>query len=83
MESRGSSYPDGYSVNDGIEDELSSVIYTSFNSVVHVDMVFKLEYRARLAKRDIKSAFRLLLIFPDDMKYDDNSIYIDTFLPMG
>lgn len=80
------SYPEGYSVNDGIDNESSSVNYTSFDSVV--DMIFKLGNHAKLAKRDIKSAFRLLPISPDDfwllgVKDNDGNIYVDKFLPMG
>ena len=49
------SYPEGSSVNDGISDDLSSVNYTSFDSVVN--MVFQLGKQAELAKRDLKSAY--------------------------
>ena len=80
------SYPEGNSVNDGISDELSSVQYTSFDSVVN--MVFQLGKQAQLAKRDLKSAFRILPISPDDfcllgIKDNEGNFYIDKFLPMG
>ena len=80
------SYPVGDSVNDGISDELSSVTYTSFDSVV--GMIFSLGRGAYLAKRDIKSAFRILPISPLDycllgIKDEEGLIYIDKFLPMG
>ena len=44
MEANNLSYPDGSSVNDGISDDLSSVKYTSFHSVVN--MVFQLGKQA-------------------------------------
>ena len=73
-------------MNDGISDDLSSVKYTSLDSVVN--MVFQLGKQAELAKRDLKSAFRILPISPDDfcllgIKDNDGNIYIDKFLPMG
>ena len=80
------SHPDGDSVNDGISDDLSSVSYTSFDTVV--TMIMSLGKGAELAKRDIKSAFRLLPISPLDfcllgIKDEDGFIYFDKFLPMG
>lgn len=80
------SYPEGNSVNDGISDDLSSVKYSSFDSVVN--MIFQLGKKAELAKRDLKSAFRILPISPDDfcllgVKDNEGNYYIDKFLPMG
>jgi hypothetical protein len=62
------------------------VEYTSFDTVV--DMLFKLGFNAEMTKRDMKSAFRLLPICPDDfcllgIKDNEGNIYIDNFLPMG
>lgn len=80
------SHPAGSSVNDGISEELSSVQYTSFDTVA--DMIFRLGNGSLMAKRDIKSAFRLLPIAPADfcllgLKDEDGNLYIDKFLPMG
>lgn len=80
------SHPVGDSVNDGISDELSSVSYTKFDNVA--DMVCKLGLGTSMAKRDIKSAFRLLPISPADfwllgLKDENGYYYIDKFLPMG
>jgi len=80
------SYPEGDSINDGISDELSSVSYSSFDQIV--DMLFHLGAGAHMAKRDIKSAFRLLPISPVDyellgLKDEEGFIYVDKFLPMG
>ena len=74
------SHPEGDSVNDGISDAHSSVSYTSFDAVVN--MVFNLGKGADLAKRDIKSAFRLLPISPLDfcllgLRDEDGLIYIE------
>jgi len=80
------SHPQGTSVNDGISDVDSSVSYTTFDQVA--DMIFLLGEGSEMAKRDIKSAFRLLPISPKDfwllgLKDEDGYIYIDKFLPMG
>lgn len=79
------SYPYGGSVNDGIDDKLCSVSYTSFDKVSQ--MVFDLGCGALMAKRDIKSAFRLLPIHPDDFHLlgikIDGKYYVDRMLPMG
>ena len=79
------SFPEGSSVNDGIDKDLCSVKYTSFDKVT--DMIFGLGREAKLAKRDIKSAFRLLPVHPSDfhllgMEVVGN-IYVDKCLPMG
>lgn len=79
------SYPKDNSINDGIDPDLCSVQYTSFDNVV--DMVFSLDSGALLAKRDIKSAFRLLPIHPSDFPLLgiklDGKFYYDKMLPMG
>ena len=79
------SYPPGISVNDGIDNNLCSVTYTTFDKVSQ--MVFKLGKGALMAKRDIKSAFRLLPIHPNDFHLlgikVDGKYYVDTMLPMG
>jgi hypothetical protein len=52
-----------------------------------VRMVQKLEKGARLAKADIKSAFRLLRIWPGDFDQlgfsFSGNFYFDKYLPMG
>lgn len=80
------SYPKGCSVNDGISEELASVQYTSLDKVA--DMIFQLGKDSLFAKRDIKSAFRLLPVSPEDfcllgLRDNEGNIYIDKFLPMG
>lgn len=79
------SHPDSGSVNGGIPSELSSVQYTSFDAVTA--MVRKIGQGAHLVKVDVRSAFRLLPIHPDDfclmgMQVDDD-FFVDKALPFG
>ena len=69
----------------GIDPELSTVQYTSFDRVS--DMVASLGKNAVLVKMDVLSAFRLLIIHPDDFelfgfKFKDH-YFFDKCLPMG
>ena len=79
------SFPAGSSINDGIPDAMSSVKYTTFDSAVF--MVQKQGKQALMAKCDIKSAFRLLPIHPDDFELlgfkFQNLYFVDKCLPMG
>lgn len=79
------SFPSQNSVNDFIEREFCSVSYSSIDDAV--DMIQKLGPNSFLAKCDIKSAFRLLRISPQDFdlfgfKFE-NLYYFDKCLPMG
>ena len=79
------SYPEGFSVNAGIDQVFCSVQYTYFDKVT--SMIHKLGQGALMAKRDLKSAYRLLPISQQDfqlfgMKVGSN-YYIDKCLPMG
>ena len=58
------SYPEGGSVNEGIQPQLCSLHYTSVESVAAVAR--QLGKGALLAKLDIKSAYRLVLVHPHD-----------------
>ena len=79
------SYPQANSVNDFLDPQACSVQYTSFDKVV--EMVAKQGVNAKLAKIDIKSAFRLLPIYPGDFDLlgfqFKGQYYIDKCLPMG
>ncbi|XP_070608807.1 uncharacterized protein [Erythrolamprus reginae] len=79
------SFPKGESVNDFIPDELCSVRYASFDAAV--TMVRKCGAGALMGKCDIKSAFRLLPIHPDDFEllgfHFEGGYYVDRALPMG
>ena len=84
-------HPRGALVNDGIEWELCSMKYTSVDEVVSMDevvrMVVALGPGAQMAKFDIESAYRLILVHQDDramlgMKWR-GKLYIDSVLPFG
>ncbi|XP_054839956.1 uncharacterized protein LOC129332750 [Eublepharis macularius] len=79
------SFPKGASVNDAIPEELCSVRYTSFDQAVKV--VRRCGVGALMAKCDIKSAFRLLPVHPDDVDLlgfsFEGQYYVDRALPMG
>lgn len=79
------SYPAGRSVNDGISPELCSLRYVRVDDVVQ--QLLQLGPRALMAKLDIKSAYRIVPVHPDDrfllgMQWDDQ-VYIDAALPFG
>lgn len=79
------SYPEGASINFGIDPQFCKVKYTSFDQVT--SLIYSLGRSALIAKRDLKSAYRLLPIRCQDftllgMKIDD-VYYVDKFLPMG
>ena len=79
------SYPQANSVNDVLDPQACSVKYTSFDKVI--EMIAIQGVNAKLAKIDIKSAFRLLPIYPGDFDLlgfqFKGQYYIDNCLPMG
>lgn len=79
------SYPSGHSINDYIDPQLCSVKYTEFDEAVK--MIHDLGVNCFLFKMDIKSAFRLLPIHPNDFELLGFSfkekIYYDKALPFG
>ena len=58
------SYPEGESINDCIDPTICSVQYTKFDDAVK--MIQNLGKGILLGKADVKSAFRLMIISPDD-----------------
>lgn len=58
------SFPEGTSINDGIRPELCSLTYTSVDRVARE--AEQLGPGALLAKVDIKSAYRLVPVHPDE-----------------
>ena len=78
-------YPEAESVNGDIPQELCSVYYTSFDEAVC--MVHRCGIGAELAKCDIKSAFGILPVHPQDFDllgfYFQGSYYINRALSMG
>ena len=79
------SYPEGDSINDYIDPEFCSVQYTRFDQAVK--MIQKLGKGALLGKADIKNAFRLMIISPDDFPLlgfmFDGQYFFDHCLPFG
>ena len=79
------SSPEGSSVNDGISHENFSVTYTSFDQAT--DMVFVSGRGSYMAKIDIKHAFRLCPVHPQDYPLLgirwQGKYYVDTRLPFG
>jgi hypothetical protein len=79
------SYPKMFSVNDHIDETYTKVLYSSFDNVV--TMIQKLGKNTLLAKMDIKSAFRLLKVYPGDFDLLGIKVldkyYIDKCMPMG
>ena len=79
------SAPKGASVNDGIRPELCSLRYASVDDAAEV--VLRLGQGCVMAKLDIKSAYRIVPVHPDDrpllgMCWNDG-LFVDTALPFG
>ena len=79
------SHPAGESVNDFIDPSLCSVSYSSFDHAV--EMISQLGQAAWLGKMDVKSAFRLLKISPNDFQLLGfrllDKFYVDKVLSLG
>ena len=79
------SSPKGFSVNDGINKNDYSVSYSSFDDAVK--LVTRLGRNCFMAKLDIKHAFRLCPVHPDDwhlLGYNwKERFYFDVVLPFG
>lgn len=81
------SFPPSLSINEFIDPELTSVQYSKFDSVI--EMVQGLGKGALLMKKDIKSAFDLLPVYPSDFPllgiYNDftSEILIQKTMPQG
>ena len=79
------SYPKGSSVNDAINPQLCSLKYITVEQVAK--KAFSLGKGSLIAKIDIKAAYRLIPVSPQDrpflgMKWDDK-VYVDGMLPFG
>ena len=79
------SFPEGASVNDGIDPILCSLSYTTVEEVA--DLAAKWGKGALLAKVDIDSAYRLILVHPEDhwllaVRWEEK-IYVDPMFPFG
>ena len=79
------SSPKGKSVNDGIEPELCSLQYLRLDEAVQ--QVVRVGHGAMLAKMDVESAHRIILVHPDDRPllgmWWKGALYYDKCLPLG
>ena len=79
------SHPDGRSVNSGIDSELCSLSYAQVDDVV--EQLVRMEPGVMLAKLDIKSAYRIVPVHPDDRRFLgmkwQGQVYVDAALPFG
>ena len=79
------SIPPGNSVNDFIDEKLTTVQYSKFDNVISI--IQTLGEHVRIGKIYIKSAFRLLPCYPEDFDLHSFKIgdlyYIDKCMLMG
>ena len=79
------SSPEGHSVNDGVDRAECSIKYASIDDAVR--MIRALGAGTLMAKADLKEAYRMVPVQPEDrpllaMKWKE-AIFIDTALPFG
>ena len=79
------SYPQGASVNDGIDPQLCSLQYITVDRVAQSAM--QLGRGTLLAKLDVKAAYRLVAVHPRDCRllgFEWQGMhYVDGMLPFG
>ena len=79
------SYPLGASINDHIPKDPYSLSYVRVDDAIHI--LQSLGRGAFMAKTDLKSAFRLIPIHPDDWHllgiHWQSQYYVDMYLPFG
>lgn len=79
------SYPEGRSVNDAINPALCSLTYITVDQVATRAM--SLGRGALIAKTDVKAAYRLVPVHPEDRKWLGmvwkGKVYVDSKLPFG
>ncbi len=79
------SYPEARSVNDGIDPDLCSLRYASIDEALQFILLFG--HRTQLVKVDLKSAYRLVPVHPDDRHLLgicwQGSTFVDQALPFG
>ena len=79
------SYPQGHSINDYIPKDSFSLTYVRVDDAIHI--LKTLGKGAFMAKTDLKSAFRLIPIHPEDWSllgiYWQSQYYVDMYLPFG
>ena len=79
------SSPEGGSVNDGIDESFCSLSYVSIDDAVQA--IRKKGRGSLLAKVDIRSAYRIVPVHPEDRwllgMLWDGALYVDAALPFG
>ena len=79
------SYPEGDSINDFIPKDAYTLQYVRVDDAIGI--LLSLGPGAYMAKTDLKSAFRLIPIHPDDWHllgiYWQSQFYVDLYLPFG
>ena len=78
MHDSGPFFTKGFSINDGISPELSSVSYVSLDHLASI--VTSVGKGALLVKADIKEAYRMVPIHPNDQHllgiWWEDSVYV-------
>ena len=79
------SAPEGFSVNNGLREDLCSLTYASVDRAVEV--IVHLGQGTQLVKMDLKDAYRMIPIHPHDhhllgIRWQDQ-VYVDRSLPFG
>ena len=79
------SSPEGASVNDGVNKDMCSLSYTSVDVITN--KVLELGQGTLLAKMDIKQAYRMIPVHPEDryllgMRWQE-TVFVDKTLPFG
>ena len=79
------SSPEGRSVNDGIDDNLCSLSYVSIEDAAR--KIVALGPGCKLAKVDIRQAYRIVPVHPEDRlllgMLWEGGLFVDTALPFG
>ncbi|KAK3732477.1 hypothetical protein QZH41_003780 [Actinostola sp. cb2023] len=79
------SYPEGDSINDGIPKDPYSLQYVRVDDAIRI--VQRLGRGSYMAKTDLKSAFRIIPIHPNDWNLLgvcwNSRYYVDMYLPFG
>lgn len=79
------SYPEGNSINDHIPKDPYTLQYVRVDDAIHI--LQSLGPGSFMAKTDLKSAFRLIPIHPDDWHllgiHWQDQYYVDLYLPFG
>ena len=79
------SSPQNASVNDYLRRELTHVAYASIEDAAH--LMHHLGHNCQLAKLDIKEAYRIIPVHPEDRVFQGirwkDAVYVDCQLPFG